>query len=1035
MGPFVASRGACAAALLFLISFPALAPDAAAQYFGRNKVEYEKFAFEVLATEHFDIHYNPRERRGVEIAARLAERWYARLSRALDHRFADRQPLVLYGSHPDFAQTNVVSGFLDDGIAGITESRRRRIVMPFVTAMSTFDRVLGHEVVHAFQYDIARRHKGTTWVPLWFAEGMAEYLSGGPVDAMTAMWVRDAAKHGTLPRIEALSRSRHSPYRFGHALWTYLAERFGDDMIAKVLKAGRGDVVKRLERVTGVDRAALTRDWHAAIKGVAEPERPLRAAGAAGQATALITRAAAGRYNFGPALSPDGRELVFFSEKDRVAIDLFLADARTGRVTRALATTAGNPDFESLQSIHSSGAWAPDGRRFAFSAVRHGRPSITILDVRRGGRERDLPFPQFGEIANPRFSPDGRRLAFSGLKEGFSDLYVFDLARGDLQQITADAYTDLQPAWSPDGTRIAFATDRFSTDLRTLRFGALRIAVVDLETRAIHRGIEASSHRAIEPSRHRVIEPSMARLSDGSMARWPDGSMSAKQIDPHWSPDGRSLYYVGDNGGVSNVYRFDLAEGAVSQITDVATGVTGLTAAGPALSVAADSGALAFSVLRGNAFEIRTMTADEARAVRPALVPAFAHADRTTSPPPAPGIVAALLEDAEVGLPSMDLAAGRPFVSDLRLDAFGTPYVSFGSGRFGGYVRGGTSFLLGDMLGERKFGVALQLGSRLSDVAVSARYLNRASRWNWGVAAEVAPYVRGWSRTSEASDGVTRLLTRESEQLVQMHSRAEGILAYPFSRTRRLELTAGLRHIDYARRLRSRVFMIPTRRLVSDIDSDLPSADGITIGEAAAALVSDSAVHGPTAPILGMRSRFEITPGFGELSFTRVLLDYRRYVMPVKPYTIAARVMHVGRYGADADDPRLLPHFLGFRHLVRGYDSSSFHECRATGTAACAALEALQGPRLAVANLELRFPILGLRSGQIRYGPIPLEGVLFADAGVAWGRRDGRGGAAARSVGMAIRTNALGMILELGAVRPLDRVGGWGLSLNFRPGF
>ena len=1002
MGPLDAGRGGCAAAALLLASAIAAPPDAAAQYFGRNKVEYEKFAFQVVATEHFDIYYNPRERPAVEVAARLAERWYARLSRVLAHQFNDRQPLVLYGSHPDFAQTNVVSGFLDDGIAGITESRRRRIVMPFFAPIGAFDRVLGHEIVHAFQYDIARRHKGTSWVPLWFGEGMAEYLSGGPVDAMTAMWLRDAVRQNKLPSIEDLPRSRHSPYRFGHALWTYLAERFGDEVIGTVLKAGRADVLKRLERVTGVDRAELTRDWHAAVRAASEAARPLQ------QPLSMRTvvgRVGGGRYNFGPALSPDGRALVFFSEKDRVAIDMFLADAETGRVTRTLATTAANPEFESLQSIHSSGAWAPDGRRFAFSAVRHGRPMITVLDIRRGTRERDVPFPQFGEIANPRWSPDGRRIAFSGLKGGFSDLYVYDLDQSRLQQITNDHYSDLQPAWSPDGSQLAFATDRFSSELHRLRFGSLRIGIIDVRTGAI----EAMTENA---------------------------AGTAKQIDPHWSPEGRSLYFVSDVGGVSNVYRFDVADRATAQVTDVGTGVSGLTAAGPALSVAATSGTLAYSVLRGSGFEIRTIAAEEAVAGRSLVGPAFAHGDRTTPVPAATTMTSSLLADATTGLPVDDVAAGRPFISNLQLDAFGTPYLAFGSGRFGGYVRGGTSFLFGDMLGERKFAAAVQLGSRLNDVAIVTRYLNRSSRWNWGAAVEVAPYVRGWSRTSEETDAGVRMLTRESEQLVQMHSRVEGILAYPFSRTRRLELTAGARHISYDRQLRSRIIAIPTRRLIRELDSDLPAAEGLTIGEAAAALVTDTAVHGPTAPILGTRSRFEVTPGFGELSFTRLLLDYRRYLMPVKPYTIATRVMHIGRYGRDADDPRLLPHFLGFRSLVRGYDSTSFRECRATGTADCAPLDALYGTRLAVANVELRFPILGMRSGQLRYGPIPLEGVLFADAGMAWGSPDGRrGGTPARSVGAAVRTNTFGMILEIGAVRPLDRTGGWGLSVNFRPGF
>src|SRR5688500_20267810 len=76
---------------------------ASAQHFGRNKVEYENFEFRILATEHFDIYYYAQEERAARMAARLAERWYARLSTLFDHTFDRRQPLVLYGSAAEFA--------------------------------------------------------------------------------------------------------------------------------------------------------------------------------------------------------------------------------------------------------------------------------------------------------------------------------------------------------------------------------------------------------------------------------------------------------------------------------------------------------------------------------------------------------------------------------------------------------------------------------------------------------------------------------------------------------------------------------------------------------------------------------------------------------------------------------------------------------------------------------------------------------------------------------------------------------------------
>src|SRR5687767_15701529 len=188
------------------------ASPAAAQYFGRNKVEYENFDFQILATDHFDIYYYPQEAGAARTAARLAERWYARLSTLLHHNFDRRQPLVLYGSQAEFSQTNVVSGMVSDSVGGVTEGARRRIVMPFAPTLAETDRVLGHELVHAFQFDISRKHGRDTAQPLWFIEGMAEYLSKGRVSGSASLWARDAVLTGRLPENIGGAASELSPY-------------------------------------------------------------------------------------------------------------------------------------------------------------------------------------------------------------------------------------------------------------------------------------------------------------------------------------------------------------------------------------------------------------------------------------------------------------------------------------------------------------------------------------------------------------------------------------------------------------------------------------------------------------------------------------------------------------------------------------------------------------------------------------------------------------------------------------------------------
>src|SRR2546425_13297403 len=244
----------------------ALAAPASAQYFGRNKVQYKKLHFQVLKTEHFDLYFYPEEGDGVDTAARMAERWHAGLERLLAHPLRGRQPLVLYASHPDFEQNNIIPGELGEGTGGVTEPLRRRIVLPMGGPLADTDHVIGHELVHAYQFDITTNpnappgQNGAERLPLWFIEGMAEYLSLGPVDPNTAMWLRDALEHRDLPTIRKLDDPKYFPYRYGQAFWAFLTGHYGDQVVGQVLKAaGRsGDVGQALLKVTGLKVDSLS---------------------------------------------------------------------------------------------------------------------------------------------------------------------------------------------------------------------------------------------------------------------------------------------------------------------------------------------------------------------------------------------------------------------------------------------------------------------------------------------------------------------------------------------------------------------------------------------------------------------------------------------------------------------------------------------------------------------------------------------------------------------------------------------------------
>jgi len=160
----------------------ALAPATlGAQYFGRNKVQYRTFSFQILHTEHFDLYYYPEEQEAAALAGRLAERWHARLSRFFGHDLRGRQPIILYAAGAHFRQKNAIEGLIGEGTGGVTEALKRRVVLPMSGSLADTDHVLGHELVHAFQFDLtgadpregAQEAPGILAYPLWFVEGMA----------------------------------------------------------------------------------------------------------------------------------------------------------------------------------------------------------------------------------------------------------------------------------------------------------------------------------------------------------------------------------------------------------------------------------------------------------------------------------------------------------------------------------------------------------------------------------------------------------------------------------------------------------------------------------------------------------------------------------------------------------------------------------------------------------------------------------------------------------------------------------------------
>ncbi|MEW6456501.1 MAG: BamA/TamA family outer membrane protein [Acidobacteriota bacterium] len=1017
-----------------------------AQYFGRNKVQYEHFDFKIMKTKHFDIYFYPEEQQAAEIAARLSERWYARLSRILKYQLKGRQPLILYSSATHFQQTTAIPGVIGEGTGGVTETFKRRIVLPFGVSLAEIDHVIGHELVHAFQFDItsqgnpggARQAPTALRLPLWFIEGLAEYLSLGPADPNTAMWMRDASQRKNIPQIAKLEDPRYFPYRYGQALWAYITGRWGDVMVSKIMSAvGRfGDYEVVLQRILGVPLKKLSTDWQEATENAYSPllqttfVLPLTPPGEYSMATKkahstsfqttqkvdassrlLIKGTEEGSLNISPSLSPNGKEIIFLSTRDFFSVDMYLADALTGKVSRRITKTSLDPRFESIQFIGSAGSWDIEGKRFVFGAVGKGKPVLSFYNVNEGKIEEEIPFANLGEIMNPTWSPDGSRIAFTALTGGLSDIYIYNLKSSELQKITDDPFADLHPAWSPDGSQIAFITDRFTTDLSILSIGNYEIALLSPESGEIKR-----------------IQ----------------GFRPAKNINPQWSKDSRSIYFVSDQNGISNIYKLDIVSEKISQVTNLYTGVSGITALSPAISVAQQTGRLAYSAYDDGKYSIFTIDSSEALAGNPSLAQ-FDQINPSVLPPrkQPEGEVFSLLKNPNLGLPKEATFQIEDYKPKLSLDYVSTPQMAVGIDRYGVLGGGGLTLFWSDMLGYHTVATMLLASTRIKDSAALVGYQNVKSRLNWGAVVQRIPYVTGGY---DYSIGKVQGQWADIEQeyiFRQSNYDLSGFVSYPFNQVRRFELAAGYRLIDFDMEIYTRAYSRRTGTQIFYSVMDLPAPESINFGYASSALVYDSSFFGATSPILGQSYILEFSPVIGSISYNSILADYRRYFMPVKPFTLAFRLLHYGRYGRDAEDERLWPLFLGYETLVRGYNSDSFSVSEFASNTDSFNFNRLIGSKMIVANAELRFPlfrVLGIGKGF--YGAFPLEFLAFYDWGLAWDESEkawflGGERKPVSSIGIGLRTNLFGfLILGLDYVKPFSRpYKGWYFQFTFTPGF
>lgn len=515
----------------------------AREVFGKNRIQYKQFDWVYLSGENFDVYYYGGRKAAAQQALKFLDSEFDRMTDLLGWAPYFKTRVFLYNSLNDLRQSNMGLNNTVYNVGGETEFIRPYVEVAHLGSEQEFkdellyqisnlfvnDMMFGGNLKDMFQSSILMN------LPEWFVEGASQYVAKGWSIEMDD-YIRQLMDQRKSRRATKLS-GKDAAF-VGQSIWNFIGEKYGKSSVGNILNYTR--VTRNEERsvaiTIGISFKQLMNEWR---KYYGDMSKTAAQSYLAPSDSFTVVRPSNRTTEYTSIkISPDG-EYLAYSANDRGYYEIKVKSLKTGKektILKGGSKVVGQRVDYRLPII----SWA-DATTLGVIGVKKGEFVFWLYDLKsRTKIPRELD--RFSNIRSMEFSGSGNLLILSADFDGRSDLFLLSSRRDRVRRLTNDNYDDLDPSFIPNTNQIIFSSNRLNDSLQT--------------------GYTADITKLPENFSLFIYDLDSTTTRLTRVTNTVSKDIAPKAIDPN------TIYYLSDQRGIINLFKFTRNNGIYSQVTN-----------------------------------------------------------------------------------------------------------------------------------------------------------------------------------------------------------------------------------------------------------------------------------------------------------------------------------------------------------------------------------------------------------------------------------------------------------------------------------